>query len=202
MEGSASAPIGPFIEPEPREWQPRAMWVSARMLCGAQAFFFMSFLFAYFYLRSLDVNKSWKIGAVNPSIGLGIVIAVVLVASAASLHVAGTRSGAVLRLGSISLALLLLAVVLQVIEWTTLGFGPASGGYASVFIGWTSMYAVFALFCGYWIETQVATAWRAQREGPGLGGPNLLAAGIQACSFFWSFYVATGLVAFVILYVI
>ncbi len=172
------------------------------MLCGAQAFFFMSFVFAYFYLRSLDVNKSWKIGAVNPSIGLGIIVTVALVASAACLRVASTRPGSVVSLGTVSLGLLLLAVVLQVIEWTTLGFGPASGGYASVFIGWTAMYAVFALVCGYWIETQVATAWRAQREGPGLGGPALLAAGVEACSFFWSFYVATGVVAFVILYLV
>ena len=70
-----------------------------------------------------------------------------------------------LALGRGALVLALLAVVLQVIEWTTLGFGPASGGYASVFIGWTSMYAVFALFCAYWIETQVASLWRTRREG-------------------------------------
>ena len=31
------------------------------------------------------------------------------------------------------------------IEWTTLGFGPASGGYASVFIGWTAFYAVLTV---------------------------------------------------------
>ena len=61
--------------------------------------------------------------------------------------------------------LALLAIVLQVIEWTTLGFGPASGGYASVFVGWTAFYAVFTLGCVYWIETQVATAWRRRAGG-------------------------------------
>jgi heme/copper-type cytochrome/quinol oxidase subunit 3 len=202
MEGSASAPIGPYVEAEPREWQPRVLWVSARLLCGAQAFFFMSFLFAYFYLKSLDIHKSWKIGAVHPSKGLGVAILVVLLASAVVLRLATMRPAAALRLGTGALALLLLAVVLQVIEWTTLGFGPSSGGYASVFIGWTVLYAFWALACGYWIETQVATARRARREGPGLGGPALLAAGLEACSFFWSFYVATGVVAFVILYLI
>ncbi len=50
------------------------IWVGARQLCGAASFFFVSFVFAYFYLRSLDSNKSWKIGAVNPGIGLGVVI--------------------------------------------------------------------------------------------------------------------------------
>ena len=92
MEGSASAPTHPHIELEPPEWQPRAMWVGARHLCGAAAFFFVSFVFAYFYLRSLDPNKDWKIGHVNPSLGrLGLDHRVVLVVSAAALRVAATR---------------------------------------------------------------------------------------------------------------
>src|SRR5437763_15573818 len=87
----ASAPSGPYIEPEPREWQPRALFVGARLLCGAAAFFFMAFVFAYFYLRSLDVHKNWKIGAVHPSIGLGVTIVVVLVLSALLLRPAASH---------------------------------------------------------------------------------------------------------------
>ena len=206
----ASAPLAPHIEPEPHGSQPRALWVTARLLCGAAAFFFLAFVFAYFYLRSLDTNGKWKIGAVNPSIGLGIAITVVLVVSAALLRLAVSRPADAVRLGAASLALALLAVLLQVIEWTTLGFGPASGAYASVFIGWTVLYAVFALPCAYWIETQVASSWRARREGIDRprreGVPSddveLLVAGTEACSFFWSFYVACGVLAFAILYVV
>jgi heme/copper-type cytochrome/quinol oxidase subunit 3 len=198
----ASAPTGPYLEPEPREWQPRAMWVGARLLSGAAAFFFLAFLFAYFYLRSLNVNKSWKIGSVHPSLGLGVTIAVALVISAALLRLAVNRPQAALRLGAVALLLALLAIVLQVVEWMTLGFGGASGGYASVFIGWTVAYAVFALACVFWIETQVATIWRARREGPGHGGAQLTGAGFEACSFFWTFYVALGVLAFVVLYVV
>jgi heme/copper-type cytochrome/quinol oxidase subunit 3 len=206
----ASAPAAAHIEPEPREWQPRALWVGARLLCGAAAFFFMAFVFAYFYLRSLDVNKSWKIGSVNVPFGFGLAIAVALVLSAVLLRLATSRPEKVVALGAGALGLALLAVVLQVIEWTTLGFGPASGGYASVFIGWTAFYAVFAVTSAYWIETQVATAWRSQREGvrqrrhEGVVGDDreLLSAGLEACSFFWAFYVAIGVVAFVILYVV
>jgi heme/copper-type cytochrome/quinol oxidase subunit 3 len=206
----ASAPFAPHIEPEPSEWQPRALWATARLLCGVAAFFFLAFVFAYFYLRSLDVNKSWKIGAVNPSIGLGVAIVVVLVASAVLLRLAARRPFDGLGLGVAALVLALAAVVLQVIEWTTLGFGPDSGAYASVFIGWTAFYAVFALVCAYWIETQVASVWRARREGidrPRREGVpaddvELLDAGLEACSFFWAFYVASGALAFVILYLV
>jgi heme/copper-type cytochrome/quinol oxidase subunit 3 len=206
----ASAPLASHIEPEPHGWQPRALWVSARLLCGAASFFFLAFVFAYFYLRSLDINKSWKIGSVDPSVGWGVAIAVVLVASAVLMRLGATRPADWLRFGAGAFVLALLSVVLQVIDWTSLGFGPTSGAYASVFIGWTVLYAVFTLPCAYWIEMQVASAWRARREGIARprreGVPaddvELLVAGVEACSFFWSFYVACGVLAFVILYIV
>ena len=71
MEALSLRPAHPHIEPEPPEWQPRALWVGARLLCGAISFFFVSFVFAYFYLRSLDTNNDWKIGARQPVGGLG-----------------------------------------------------------------------------------------------------------------------------------
>ena len=209
MEGSASAPIHPQIELEPPEWQPRALWVGARQLCGAAAFFFVSFVFAYFYLRSLDTNKDWKIGHnINPSIGLGVAIVVALVLSAAALRAASMAPERAVRSGAAALLLAVLAVVLQVIAWTKLGFGPASGGYASVYIGWTAFYSVFALFCAYWIETQVATVWRRRRHGVPETPAEVMTdtvvtrAGLEACSFFWTFYVASGVLAFVVLYLL
>jgi heme/copper-type cytochrome/quinol oxidase subunit 3 len=209
MEASASAPTHPHIELEPPEWQPRALWVGARQLCGVAAFFFMAFVFAYFFLKSLDSNKSWRIGpSVHPSIGLGVAIVVVLILSAVVLRGAATRPELAVRAGAAALLLVLLAVVLQVIEWTVLGFGPASGGYASVFIGWTVFYSLFALACAYWIETQVATAWRRRRHGvPAttaevLTDTEVIRAGLEACSFFWTFYVANGVLAFVLLYLV
>ena len=139
MEGSASAPTHPLIELEPPEWQPRALRAGARGLCGAVAFFMLSFVFAYFYLRAQDPNKGWKIGHVKPSLALGLIILLVLVASAVAMRVAASRPELTVSAGAAALALALLSVVLQVIEWTTLGFGPASGGYASVFVGWTAV---------------------------------------------------------------
>jgi heme/copper-type cytochrome/quinol oxidase subunit 3 len=208
MEASASAPTHPEIELEPPEWQPRAMWVGARQLCGAAAFFFMAFVFAYFYLRSLDTHKDWKIGSVNSPIGFGLAIVVALLLSAAALRMAARQSERRVAIGAGALLLVLLAVGLQVIEWTTLGFGPASGGYASVFVGWTAFYSVFAIVSAYWIETQVATAWRRRREGVLVTPAEVLTdaavekASLEACSFFWTFYVALGVVLFVILYLL
>jgi heme/copper-type cytochrome/quinol oxidase subunit 3 len=208
MEASASAPTHPAIELEPPEWQPRAMWISARLLCGAAAFFFMAFFFAYFYLRSLDTHKDWKIGKVSPPVGFGLAILVVLLLSAVALRMASAHAERRVPAGAAALGLALLAVVLQVIAWTTLGFGPSSGGYASVYVGWTAFYSVFALLGAFWIETQVATAWRRRRHGVLVTPAAVLtdaaieSASLEACSFFWAFYVALGLVLFVILYVV
>ena len=206
----ASAPTAAHIEPEPREWQPRALWVGARMLCGAASFFFLSFVFAYFYLRSIDSNNSWKIGAVNPSMGLGLAIAALFVLSAVVFRLGATRPTDTLGAGIAALVLALVAVVLQFIEYPNLDFGAASGGYAAVFFGWTSTYALFALFCIYWIETQVASLWRTRREGVQRavreGVPaddvDLMRAGIEACSFFWAYFVGIGILAFIILYLV
>ena len=208
MEGSASAPTHPHIELEPPEWQPRAIRAGARGLCGAVAFFMVAFVFAYFYLRAQDPNKSWKIGHVEPSLAFGLIILLALVASAVAMRVAATRVELTVSAGAAALGLALLSVVLQVIEWTTLGFGPSSGGYASVFVGWTAFYSVITVLCAYWIATQVATAWRRRREGvkatPAevMSDTPVVEAGLEACSFFWSFYVANGVVLFVLLYLL
>jgi heme/copper-type cytochrome/quinol oxidase subunit 3 len=206
----ASAPIAAHIQPEPRGWQPRALWVGARMLCGAVSFFFLSFLFAYFYLRSLDTNHAWKIGPVNPSLGLGTAIMALLLGSAVIFRLGARRPADTLATGIVAIVIVLTAIVLQVVEYTTLGFGPASGGYASVFVGWTSLYAVFALIGLYWIETQVASLWRARRgglarpirEGVPADDVELLWAGIEACSFYWAFFVAIGVLAYIVLYLV
>lgn len=209
MEGSASAPTHPEIELEPPEWQPRAMWAGTRGIAGAAAFFLVSFVFSYFYLRSQDPNNDWKIGHnINPSLGLGVAIVVALILSAVALRAAVERPALTVSMGGVALALALLTVVLQVIAWTVLGFGPASGGYASVYIGWTIFYSVLTLACAYWIETQVATAWRRRREGERatpaavMSEAAVVEAGLRACGFFWNFFVFNGVVLFVLLYVL
>src|SRR5438067_1877146 len=94
-----AAPL-PTLEPEPSEWQPRATWLGARLFAGATTFFFVAFVFAYFYLRALDTNGSWKIGHhVKPSTGLGIAIVAVVVLSAVLARGAASRPGTPVAVG-------------------------------------------------------------------------------------------------------
>jgi heme/copper-type cytochrome/quinol oxidase subunit 3 len=202
MEASAPQHLPHLdVEPEPLSWQPRATWAGARLIAGGVAFFFISFVFAYIYLKLNDVNHDWKIGHVSPPFGWGLVIAIVLVLSAVLLRMAVAQPERTLAFGATAAGLAVLSIILQVITWTTLGFGPASGGYASVYTGWTSTYAVLTIGCAYWIQTQAATASRARRVGVKLDSA-VTAAGLEACSFFWSFYVAIGVIEFICLYII
>lgn len=209
MEASASAPVGDHIEPEPPEWQPRAIWVGGRLLCGAISFFFASFVFAFFYLKALDTNHSWKIGRVVPDGGFGIAIAALFLFSAVIYRLAARRpAGDSMAAGTIAIVMGLAAVVLQFVEYTVLDFGASQGGYAAVFFGWTATYAIVALLGLYWIEIQVASLWRVRREGRmretevPTSETALLLVGIEASSFYWAFFVAIGVLAYVLLYLV
>ena len=209
MEASASAPVGDHIQPEPPEWQPRAIWVGGRLLCGAISFFFASFVFAFFYLKALDTNGNWKIGRVVPDGGFGIAIAALFLFSAVIYRLAARRpAGDSMAAGTIAVFMGVAAVVLQFVEYTALDFGASQGGYAAVFFGWTATYAIVALMGLYWIEVQVASLWRVRREGKmreievPTSESALLLAGIEASSFYWAFFAAIGVIAYILLYLV
>jgi heme/copper-type cytochrome/quinol oxidase subunit 3 len=201
---AGSADVG--IEQEPAEWQPRNIWVGGRLLCGAITFFFASFVFAFFYLHALDLNHNWKIGTVQPAKGLGISIMALFVVGAVIYRLAARRPEVdELASGIIAVLFTLAAVALQFFEYTVLGFGASSGGYASVFFGWTAAYAVVALMGIYWIWIQTASLIRIRREGHReveipAGEEALVRAGIEAASFYWAYFVAIGFLAWIILY--
>jgi heme/copper-type cytochrome/quinol oxidase subunit 3 len=205
----ASAPVAAHIEPEPPEWQPRAIWFGGRLLCGAISFFFAAFLFAFFYLQALDMNHNWKIGRVVPDGGIGIAIAALYLFSAVIYRLTARRpAGDSMVGGMIAVGMGLGAVVLQFLEYPVLDFGASQGGYAAVFFGWTATYAIVALMGLYWIEVQVASLWRVRREGQlretevPTDESALLAAGIEASSFYWAYFVAIGVLAYILLYLV
>jgi len=205
----ASAPVAGHIEPEPPEWQPRAIWAGGRLLCGAISFFFASFVFAFFYLKALDVNHHWKMGHVVPDGGIGIAVAGLFLFSAVIYRLAARRpAGDEMAAGMVAVGMGVVAVGLQFFEYTVLDFGAASGGYAAVFFGWTATYAIAALMGLYWIELQVASLWRVRREGKvretqvPTDEVALLEAGVEASSFYWAFFVAIGVLAYILLYLV
>jgi heme/copper-type cytochrome/quinol oxidase subunit 3 len=216
--GMIVPPVAPGIEipPEPPDVGARALYIGGRLLAGATTFFFLAFLFAYFYLRSLNENHKWHPGAVKVDQGLGAAIVACILLSGALAIFAGRRMKARSREWLLpsagALALGLAAIVLQCIEYTVQDFGPTDGAFASVFCAWTGFYAIAVLATMYWLETQIATELRARRvparhldeeTGADIADPDrLIAPGLDACVFFWSYLVALGVIAYVVLYLL
>jgi heme/copper-type cytochrome/quinol oxidase subunit 3 len=203
-------PLGVEIPPEPPEIGARALYIAGRLLAGATTFFFLAFVFAYFYLRSLNQNHLWRPPHIGPEQGFGVAIVLCLVASAALTIVAGRLMDrglpAWLRPAALALLLGLAAVVLQCIEWSTQDFGPADGAYASVFVGWTAFYTIAVLGALFWLETHVATELRARRSparhGDIASPDELIRPGLDATVFYWSFLVGIGVLTYVVLYLV
>jgi heme/copper-type cytochrome/quinol oxidase subunit 3 len=157
------------VESEPAGQLARNLRVMSHLWASATAFFFIAFLFAYFYLRALDEHKLWKPKGVSAPTGWGVVIMLCIVASAGLLWWGAADQRADRRplwrlKGVVALALTLLAVIFQIVAWASLGFGPTDGGYASVYLGWTGLYALFALCSCYWLETTLAVSFRYRKH--------------------------------------
>src|SRR5271169_2201560 len=84
-------PVAPGVEipPEPPDVGARALTVASRLLCGATTFFFLAFVFAYFYLRSLNQDHMWHPAHVNPKQGLGAIFIACVLISAGLMIAAG-----------------------------------------------------------------------------------------------------------------
>jgi len=207
-----AVPHGVEIPAEPPDVAGRTLSVAARLLAGATTFFFLAFVFAYFYLRSLNVEHMWRPAHVKPDQGLGAAFIVCLLLSAAAAILAGrgmkSRSPGWARPAAASVALGLIAVALQCIEYTTQKFGPTDGAFASVFCTWTAFYMIAVLGAMFWLETHVATEFRAHRspargtDGDIQDPDRLIAPGLDAAVFYWGYLAAIGVITYVVLYLL
>jgi heme/copper-type cytochrome/quinol oxidase subunit 3 len=214
------------VEGEPPELLGRNLSSAGHLLASATAFFFLAFVFGYFYLRSLNNAGLWRPKHVSPSITLGTLVMALTVLSAmlVRLGLADQRAGRrpVWRLkAGVALVVGIAAIVLQAAEWSSVGFGPADGGYASVFFGWTAFNVLFIAGTLFWLQNLLATALR-YRDVPIGGRPplghasgdpgrlahdivdplSLVRPGLEALSFYWTFLAGLGVLTWVVLYLL
>ncbi len=90
------------------------------------------------------------------------------------------------------------------VEYTALDFKTASGGYASVFWGWTLLFLVFWLGAVYWMETLVAQSLRRPPASPreGTAGPELLRPSANSCVVYLYTLAAIALLVYILLYLV
>jgi heme/copper-type cytochrome/quinol oxidase subunit 3 len=185
---------------EPPEVQERNLWLGVRVMAGVTIMFFLAFVFAYFYLRSLNNAGRWQPPRVDPPQGYGAAVVILFALSAAALAYADRAARAArawLPVAGIALALGLAGCVVQGFEWANLGFSPLDGGYASVFLGWTLLFTVFVLLAMYWVEVVFATGIRHRRAGE-----TYVPHGLDAAAFNWALLAVIGVIAWVILYLL
>jgi heme/copper-type cytochrome/quinol oxidase subunit 3 len=209
--------VSELVESEPPEILARNLSAAANLLAGATAFFFLAFVFAYFYLRSLNSAGLWHPKHVDASLTWGTIVTACIVASAVLVRLGladhrAERRPAWRVKGAAALAVGLLALVLQVVEWTQLDFGPADGGFAAVFYGWTAFLFLFVLGTMFWLETVLATSIRyrgwseGERDAPpelDIRDPVSLVRGeLGALSFYWTFLAGIAVLAWIVLYLV
>jgi len=178
----------------------RNIYVGSRIWAASQAFFFVAFFFAFLYLRALNTNglwRGWPPHHPSPSLAFGVAILICVLAAAAVARGAAMLGPNLWRLGAVGALLLSLAAVgLQAAQFSSLGFGPTDAAYASVFVGWTGLFALFLLGSAYWLGTVVADVARAGEA------PELRTAAVDAVSFVLVVLAGVEIAAFILLYVV
>jgi heme/copper-type cytochrome/quinol oxidase subunit 3 len=203
----------------------RNLLSAAHLFASATAMLFLGFFFAYFYLRTLNSNGLFHPKHVEPSMTLGTLSTAAWVAGAIVLWLGvrdrrGDRRTQWRIKGAIALALGLIGIVLQIVAWLVIGFGPADGGYASVYFGWTAFLVLFGVGSLFWLETTLATSIRYRKHagqtppaGHGSGDAyrmehdiadplSLVPPMLEAVGFYWAYFAALVVIAWIVLYLV
>jgi heme/copper-type cytochrome/quinol oxidase subunit 3 len=174
--------------------------VGSRLWAAAQAFFFVAFFFAFLYLRALNTNglwRGWPPHHPSPSLAFGVAILICVLASAAIARAAVQLAPSTWRLASwLALGLALAAVVLQAVQFSSLGFGPTDGAYASVFVGWSGLFALFLLGMCFWLATVIGDVSRASAQ------PLVRAAAVEGAGLVLLVLAGVEIAAFILLYIV
>jgi heme/copper-type cytochrome/quinol oxidase subunit 3 len=193
-----------------------AAWTASRLAVGGLCFLFGSFVFAYFYLRSINASGRWLgSGYIPPSMLEGsFIMAAILVSAAvqyAALQQLKAGNKRLWQIGALTALILGVgAVVLQIIELLDLPFWPGSSGFSSVFVGFYPVFLTIVLAVMIWLEMLLARsrfiptihfveqpptyteAFAVQRFQASLSGFTVV----------WNFLAVVGLLAWVLFYVI
>jgi heme/copper-type cytochrome/quinol oxidase subunit 3 len=163
----------PNATPEEREFELRAhlgsIWTGGRLFIGMYTFMLASIAFAYFYLRSSNNSQLWRPNHVTAPTYYGFFIYgfMVLTAILAIYGQWRLRKGEVADwqvAGWTGVGSGLIALFLQIWEFTRVPFYPGSSGYASTFIGYAVMNIGTILIGTYWLETTLARSLRLRKE--------------------------------------
>jgi hypothetical protein len=143
-----------------------ASWTGVRLALGGMSFLFGAFVFAFFYLKSLNSHGLWYPSgqfATVPKAWYGATIMLLAVVSAlvqtAALQLIKRGNKAAWQRGAaVALVLGLAAVAVSILQLLYLPFWPGQSGFASVFVGYWPAYLLIALCAMVWLEMLIMRA--------------------------------------------
>ena len=179
-------------------------------------FLFGTFVFGFFYLRSLNSHGMWyPAGFHGPQAWVGIVVLLLIVVSAAVQTLALQRikaghKGAWQGGALVALVLGLVAIAIQIWQLTDLPFWPGSSGFASCFVGFYPFFMVVVFGAMIWLETLIMRV-RSIPEMAFVEQPPTYAeafavqrfqASLSAFTVVWNYLAVVAIIAWVLFYLV
>jgi hypothetical protein len=136
-------------------------WTGTRLALGGMSFLFGAFVFAFFYLKSLNSHDLWYPATSSTfappkiwlgSLVMGLVVVSALVQTLALQRIKAGNKAAWQAGAMVALVLGLAAVGITIWELTDLPFWPGAAGFASVFVGFWPVYLTIAFCAMVWLE--------------------------------------------------
>lgn len=191
-------------------------WTAVRLAVGIVASGLGAFAFAFFYLRSLDSYGMWyPAGFTGPKQWQGLVIYGLIVVSAliqsfGLMRIKAGQKAAWSGLASIALLLGVVAFAVQIWQLTALPFQPGASGFASVFVGFSPVFAVLVVGSMIWLETLVVRSRSIApisftEQPPTFDEAAELQqfqASLSAFTFFWNFIAIAAIIFWALFYLV
>jgi hypothetical protein len=193
-----------------------ASWTGARLALGGLSFGFGAFVFAFFYLKSLNSHHLWyPPGFKAPQAWVGIVVMLLVVVSALLQYgvlqrIKAGHKGVWLNGAWVALVLGLAAVGIEIWQLTALPFYPGAAGFASVFVGFWPVFLTVVFCAMVWLETLIMRA----RQIPEIAfveqpptyveafAVQRFQASLSAFTVVWNYLAVVAIVAWVLFYLV
>jgi len=191
-------------------------WTGVRLLIGVVASGLGGFVFAFFYLRSVNNYGLWyPAGFHGPQGWEGALIMALIVvsAAAASFGLQQLKAGKKSAWSGLAWAALvsgLAALGIQVGQLATLSFQPGANAFASVFVGTSAVFAILVLATMIWLEIMVMGVRRIPEISFVEQPPTFVEAAevqrfqasLSALTLFWNFVAVAAVVLWVLFYLV
>jgi heme/copper-type cytochrome/quinol oxidase subunit 3 len=193
-----------------------AAWTGARIAMGGMSFLFGAFVFAFFYLKSLNSHHLWyPAGFPGPqqSLGgtiLGLIVVSALVQTLVLQRIKAGHKTIWIQGAIVALLLGLAAVAVQIYQLAALPFWPGASGFASVFVGFYPVYLALAFCFMVWLEILIVRC-RAIPEISLVEQPPTYAeafavqrfqASLSAFTVTWNYMAIVAVIAWILFYVV